>query len=76
MRLRGAAVMHEMRVLLGREAFIRALKAFYTAGRGRLNTIEDFVNALDVEFPGGAGSALVSYLYTIDEYALFDGEYR
>ena len=75
-RLRGAAVMHEMRVLLGREAFIRALKAFYTAGRGRLNTIEDFVNALDGEFPGGAGSALVSYLYTIDEYALFDGEYR
>ncbi len=75
-RLRGAAVMHEMRVLLGRDAFIRALKAFYTSGKGRLNTIEDFVTALDGEFPGGAGSALVSYLYTIDEYALFDGDYR
>ena len=75
-RLRGAAVMHEMRVLLGRDAFIRALKEFYQSGRGRLNTIEDFVSVLDGEFPGGAGSALISYLYTIDEYALFDGEYR
>ena len=75
-RLRGAAVMHEMRVLLGRDAFIRALKEFYQSGRGRLNTIEDFVSALDGEFTGGAGSALISYLYTIDEYALFDGEYR
>ena len=75
-RLRGAAVMHEMRVLLGRDAFMRALKEFYQSGRGRLNTIEDFVSALDGEFTGGAGSALISYLYTIDEYALFDGEYR
>ena len=75
-RLRGAAVMHEMRELLGRDAFIKALGNFYRSGKGRLNTIEDLVNALDGEFPQGAGSALISFLYTIDEYALFDGEYR
>lgn len=75
-RLRGAAVMHEMRTLLGRDAFIRALKDFYQSGKGRLNTIEDFVSALNREYPRGAGSALISYLYTIDEYALFDGDYR
>ena len=66
--LRGAAVMNEMRHAMGKEAFISSLKTYYEKGRGRVNTIEDFVSALSTP-SFEAGNALIAWLYTIDDYA-------
>ena len=65
--LRGAAVMNEMRHAMGRETFISSVRSFYENGRGRINTIEDFVSALSSP-SFEAGPALIAWLYTIDDY--------
>lgn len=77
---RGAAVLHEIALTMGDDRFTEALKLYYERGAGRVNTIEDFVAALD-EAAGRAdgepsvGNALVAWLYTIDEYSLVDEIY-
>ena len=65
---RGAAVMHEMRTAMGRDAFLKGIREYYLSGRGRICTIEDFVNALDRVTDGSWGKSLIAWLYTIDEY--------
>ncbi|MBR5379282.1 MAG: hypothetical protein IK140_01990 [Clostridia bacterium] len=71
---RGAAVMHEMRVAMGRETFLNALKIYASDTAGKVKGIRDFVSALDEASGKSLGSALVSWLYTIDEYARYQGD--
>ena len=65
---RGAAVLHEMRTILGKDAFLAALKSYYTEGRDSICGISQLVSALNRASGRELGSALISWLYTIDEY--------
>lgn len=69
-RMRGAAVLHEICLSMGEEAFTSALAAYSEGGSG----IEDFVNCLNASAGHEMGEALISWLYTIDEYALINPE--
>ena len=67
---RGAAVLNELSQAMGGDKIETAFKLYYEKGAGRLNTIEDFVLALDEASGKSMGEALIAWLYTIDEYAL------
>lgn len=66
---RGAAVLHEMRKIMGRDAFLKALGIYYSQGRGSICGISQLVSAFDQASGRELGSALISWLYTINEYA-------
>ena len=67
-RGRGAAVMHELRTVLGEDVLLEALKRYVSENAGRIATGRDFLSSLN----GAAGrdtEALLAALLTgIDEY--------
>ena len=71
---RGAAVLHELRVAVGRETFLKALSIYAADAESGIKGIQDFVSALDEASGRSLGSALVAWLYTIDEYARYQGD--
>lgn len=68
-RDRGAAVMHELRVIMGREAILEALKLYIANNRFGLVTERDFANALAEATGRDWEGALIDYLNTIHQYA-------
>ncbi len=71
---RGAAVLHELREVMGKDEMLRALSRYYAENKGRIAGIERFVAALDGERETSLGSALVAWLMTIHEYAQQTGD--
>jgi len=68
-RDRGTVVMHELRVAMGRDALIAALRAFYETGLGgRLLGEYDFVAALDSVTGGDWEEFLTEWLFNVDDY--------
>lgn len=67
-RKRGAVVLHELRLAMGREALLDGLAAFYGMGRnGRTLTEMDLVAALDST--GGSWEAfLTDWVFNVGEY--------
>ena len=67
---RGAAAMHFMRDLMGREAFIGALRHYYETCRSKkLVTEMDFLGALNESTGRDWEGALTDILFNIDEYS-------
>jgi len=66
---RGAVVMHELRVAMGREKLIEGLRRFYEKG---LNTEllgeYDFVDAFDEVTGGDWEDFITEWLFSVDEY--------
>lgn len=68
-RDRGTVVMHEMRVAMGREAFIAGLHRFYEAGlTGGLLGEYDFVAAFDEVTGGEWEDFITEWLFNVDDY--------
>lgn len=66
---RGAAVFHELRTAMGREALIAGLRAFYEMGRTEAWLGEyDLVAALDSASGGSWENFLTDWLFNIDDY--------
>lgn len=68
-RDRGAAVLNELRVAMGRETFLRALSLYYRDNAHKIASIGDFAGALNRASGGAWDEALLHWLYTIDDYA-------
>ena len=65
---RGAAVLHEMRDLMGREAFIECLARYVADNRGRIASIEQFVNAANEVTGSRWDEYVVNQMMTISDY--------
>ena len=65
---RGAAVLHETRDLIGREAFLAALRRYVGDNRGKNATIASFVAALDDAAGRRLDEYFVSQLHNISDY--------
>ena len=65
---RGAAVLHETRDLMGREAFLAALGRYVEANRGKNGTISSFVSALNEAAGRRLDEYFVSQLHSISDY--------
>lgn len=69
-RKRGAAVMHEMRTSMGREAFLTALRLFYEKGlQGGLLTEMDLLHAMDEADGRSHEAELTDWIFNIGRYA-------
>ncbi|MGI6240302.1 MAG: hypothetical protein ACOYI5_11845 [Christensenellales bacterium] len=69
-RDRGAAVMHETRVAMGREAFLASLARYYADYQNRTFVAErDLVQAMDDATGGDWEGFVTDMLFHIDEYA-------
>lgn len=67
---RGAAAMHFMRGIMGREEFISALRYYYESCRGKKIVTEmDFLDALNHSSGRDLESTLTDILFNIDEYS-------
>lgn len=68
-RGRGAAVMHELRLAMGREEWIAGIRQFYEMGLdNRLLGEMDFVEAFDQATGGDWETFLTDWLFNIDDY--------
>lgn len=67
-RERGAAVMHELRLLMGRDAFLNGVGLYVRENRFARATYRSFVDALSEAFGRDLTDALIHHLYYIDEY--------
>ena len=69
MRDRGAVVMHEMRVAMGRENLIAALRTFYEKGL-RQNVLGeyDLVDAMNEVTGGDWEEFLTDWLFNVGDY--------
>lgn len=68
-RDRGAVVMHEMRVAMGRDDLIAALRTFYEMGlEQELLGEYDLVHAMDAATGGDWEDFLTDWLFNVDEY--------
>ncbi len=65
---RGAAVLHELRDLMGREAFLACLARYVADNRGKNASIAQFVDALNVTTGERWDEYLVSQMHTISDY--------
>ena len=65
---RGAAVMHETRALMGREAFMDALALYVTRNGGKIASIGDFVAALNEATGSRWDEYVVGQMQGIGEY--------
>lgn len=72
-RRRGAAVLHEICLVMGEDAFLAGLKQYINDNRAGQSNIERFVAALDAHASHTIGNALIAWLMTIDEYVQQDG---
>lgn len=68
-RERGAAVMHELRLLMGRDAFLNGIGLYVRENRFARATYRAFASALSEAFGRDLTDALIHHLYYIDEYA-------
>lgn len=69
-RDRGAAVMHELRVMMGRDELISALSAHYLANREKTIVTEmDFLAALNAATGRDWEDFLTELVFNIDEYS-------
>ena len=73
-RKRGAAVMHEICLSMGEDAFLTGLKRYYQQNQSAHANLERFVSALEGDRPGTVGKALVAWLMTIDDYVRHEGD--
>ena len=68
-RDRGTVVMHEMRVAMGREAFLSGLRRFYEIGlQTDLLGEYDFVAAFDAVTGGSWEDFITEWLFNVDDY--------
>ncbi len=67
-RGRGAAVLHELSVVLGEDALLDALKLYVSQNAGRIATTADFAAALSQASGRDAEGLLLELLTGIDEY--------
>jgi aminopeptidase N len=74
-RGRGAAVLHELRQVLGEEAFFGALKLYASENAGKIATRADFASALSRAAGRDADGLLTELLTGIDEYVGQDIEW-
>jgi len=66
---RGTVVMHELRVAMGREAFIEGLRCFYEKGlKTDLLGEYDFVDSFDEVTGGDWENFITEWLFNVDEY--------
>lgn len=66
---RGTVVMHELRVAMGREAFIKGLRRFYEKGLSMdLLGEYDFVGAFDEVTGGNWEDFITEWLFNVDDY--------
>lgn len=65
---RGMAVLHEMRTLTGREAFIDALARYIADNAGQIASIAQFVAAFNETTGSRWDEYLVAQMHDIDEY--------
>lgn len=68
-RERGAAVMHELRLLMGRDVFLDGVSLYVRENRFTRATYRSFADALSEAFGRDLTDALIHHLYYIDEYA-------
>lgn len=69
-RDRGAAVMHEMRDRIGRDAFLASLARYYADNRGKALVVEtDLVRAIDDATGGKWEDFLTDTLFNIGDYS-------
>lgn len=75
-RVRGAVVLHELRLAMGLDALIAGLAAFYQMGQdGRTLTETDFVSALDAATGGSWTDFLTDWLFNVGDYVQQDMEW-
>lgn len=74
-RGRGAAVMHELRQVLGEEALLGALRLYAAENAGKMATRADFSSALSRAAGRDADGLLTELLTGIDEYVGQDMEW-
>ncbi len=68
-RDRGTVVMHELRLAMGRQAFIDGMRTFYQMGLKQDILGEmDFVAALDIATGGDWENFLTEWLFNVDDY--------
>ncbi len=67
-RGRGAAVLHELRQVLGEDVLLGALKLYASENAGKMATREDFASALSRARGQDADGLLLELLTGIDEY--------
>ena len=66
---RGAVVMNEMRIAMGKEAFLQGLQCFYEMGMVKdMITEMDFVAALDEATDGDWEDFLTEWLFNVTDY--------
>ena len=66
---RGAAVLHELRLAMGREAFLKALMLYVEEMRYANASIADFAGALERASGKNWDNFLMDQLFNIDDYA-------
>ncbi len=66
-RFRSSAVLDELRRVMGRDDFLKAVSDYYTANAFKTPTANDFIDALNRHHETTLGDALVAHIYTIDE---------
>ncbi len=66
---RGCAVMHELRLAMGRDKLIESISVYYEACTGLNPTAEDLISAMNRAAGGEWRSAVYSWLNSIGDYA-------
>ena len=75
-RIRGAVVLHELRLAMGLDSLIAGLATFYQMGQdGRTLTEMDFVSALDAATGGSWTDFLTDWLFNVGDYVQQDMEW-
>ena len=68
-RIRGAVVMHELRVAMGKEALLEGLRRFYETGRSAdVLTEMDFVAAMDAASGRSWEAFLTDWVFNVGDY--------